>query len=63
MENLEMRKIALSVLTYEREHGVDVVTAYEQVTDFLTEKRQPYSFREVKEYIFAHPEIQATLLT
>jgi hypothetical protein len=56
---LDMHEIVLAVITYGREHGVDVVTAYERVTDFLTEKRQPYSFREIKEYIFANPEIQA----
>lgn len=64
MENIELREgeiraVALTVLTYGKEHGVDVVTAYERVTDFLTEKRQPYSFQEIKEYIFANPEIQA----
>ena len=59
VREFEIREVVLAVLTYGREHGVEVVTAYEQVTDFLTEARQPYSFQEIKEYIFANPEIQA----
>ena len=55
----EIQSIVLTVITYAKEHEVDVMKAYERVTDFLTEKRQPYSFKEIKEYIFANTEIQA----
>lgn len=59
MEKIEIREIVLIILSYSQEHEVDVLTAYEHVTEFLTHKRQPYSFKEVKEYIFENPGIQA----
>lgn len=58
MASLEVREMAVMVLAYMQEHEIDILTAYKQVTEFLTEQEQPYPFQEVKQYIFDHPEIQ-----
>lgn len=57
MRNLKLREISEIVLSYSQENHVDLLTAYNTLSNALLDANA-FDFDTVKKYIFNHPDIQ-----
>lgn len=57
MRNLKIREVSEMVFRYMQEHQISLLEAYNIVSEVLAKQANPYSFEDIKNYLF-HNEIK-----